>query len=419
MRVRTKKLFKFDCGISPDILAVGISTMCVAITTTAFFSISPFYLRDVLGIGLVTLGLIESITEALSQLSRLLSGMISDFIKKHKPMFLLGIILSAIARPLFFLANSAGMIAIAKTFDRLGNGISATPRDAYVAERSKDNQMGRSIGLVMTFKTIGCVLGPIVVMCILSFYKNFNLQLLLILMSIPSFFAIIICVLYMKNSDINQSEEKVTTDDKSKNSDGFSFKEIFLLKKSYWWFIAIMGIFMLARVPESYLLLNLKDTGLPSWFCSGAIGFFNFVSVLISYPVGKLSDKIDRPIVLIFSFLTLMISLFCFSTNSCLVCIIGVIFWGIQRSSSQILSVACIADVVDKKILGTAIGMLNLVSGLSGIISGYISGIIAEKHGLFSSYKIATIVAFIATAVLFLFIRSSCNQKKLGCELKK
>ncbi|GHS93971.1 hypothetical protein AGMMS49949_07530 [Alphaproteobacteria bacterium] len=80
--------------------------------------------------------------------------------------------------------------------------------------------------------------------------------------------------------------------------------------------------------------------------------------------MGRLSDKWDRSKVLIISFVTLALSLFFLARNSYTLGVFGVLFGSVQRLTSQILSVACIADIVPKKILGTAIGLLNLLFGL-------------------------------------------------------
>lgn len=340
-----------------NIIAVGISTMLVAISTSALYSISPFYLKEVLKINLVNIGLVEQVSEALSQFCRLFSGIIGDYLKKNKPMFLLGTIFSALARPFFILANGIWMVAASKAFDRIGNGISATPRDAYVAQHSPANKKGAYLGVIMTFKTFGCM-SPFVVAYILKKYSNFDYRTLLILIAIPSFLAIFVCLFYMKEKKEDASKEASQSSNKEKEPrNSFKISDVRFLPNIYWLFLGVMTFFMLARTPESYMLLNLEETGLPKWFCTATIGFFNLVSLLVSYPSGWLSDKIGRNTVLIISFITLTVSLFCFSMNTCLFGVLGVVFWGIQRSTSQILSVACIADIVPKNILGTAIGL--------------------------------------------------------------
>lgn len=378
------------------ILAVCVTTLLVAISSTATYAITPIFLKETLGISLVAIGLIESVTETLSQISRLLSGVVSDKLKRCKPMFLLGTVFSFLAKPIMIAAQGSGLVITSKIFDRLGNGFSATPRDSYIALHSTQDTKGAHIGLSMTFKTIGCVLGPFAVMGFLGIWPEANIRLLLCFTAIPAFLAVFVCHLYMKD----ETESSVNTKQNS-----FKITDLRYLPSKFWFFLLIMFVFMLARAPECFLVLNLKDSGLPPWFCAGAIGFFNLVSVFISYPAGQLSDKYGRTNILLISFLSLAASVFCFTLQSAFFGVIGVMLWGVQRASSQIISVSCIADLVPKNILGTAIGLLNIVMGISSIIAGYTVGTLSKEFSIATAYISSFVFALIASILLFTFMK--------------
>lgn len=388
------------------VLAVGISTLLVAISSTAAFSITPFFLHEVLGINVKMIGMIEAVTESLSQFSRLFSGFICDKMRRCKPMYVIGTFFSFLAKPLLFFASGAGLVVASKISDRLGNGLSATPRDQYVALNSKEDDKGANIGLTMTFKTIGCVMGPFIVMGATWFYgdSSEHIKSLLFFTTLPAFLAVYVAAIHIKEK---------TTYITSKSR--FSIKFFLNLNSRFWFILGIMFFFMLARAPECYLLLNLKNSGVPQWFCSGAIGFFNLVSVFISYPAGLLSDKLGREKMLLVSFSTLCISTFCFFTGIAFLGVVGVLFWGIQRASSQIISVACISDMVDKKILGSAIGLLNLVSGIAVMIASYISGVISEHYSICMAYGVSTVFGIVSCVLLYIFIAAKKLDDKKSC----
>lgn len=394
------KLKKMHSGI----MAVGVSTLLVAISTTAAFSVTPFFLYNVLGINILTIGLIEAVTESLSQFSRLLSGIVCDKMKRCKPMYSIGVFLSFLAKPLLLLANGPGLVIASKISDRLGNGLSATPRDQYVALNSNKEDKGANIGIIMTFKTIGCVVGPFLAMTAMWIFGNdVNLRWLLFVTTMPAFIAVYVAIRYMKDH-VNSTSRS--------NKKEFSFKKIASLSSHFWIFFVIMFFFMLARVPECFLLINLKQSGLPQWFCTGAIGFFNLVSVFISYPAGYLSDKYGRTRILLFSFIALLAAALCFTTCSPVFGVLGVVFWGIQRSSSQIISVACITDMVEKEVLGTAIGLLNIASGGAGIIASWAAGLVSEKYGIAQSYFISFAFSLVACTMLCVFMKLKKTAKK-------
>lgn len=381
-------------NIPSGILAVGFTTLLVAISSTAVYAITPFFLRDTLGISLVTIGFIEASTESLSQVIRLLSGVISDKLKKHKPMFLLGTVFSFLAKPLMIFANGSALVLTSKIFDRLGNGFSATPRDAYVALHSTPDTKGSNIGLTMTFKTIGCVIGPFLVAICVAMFTNVSWRGLMCFTALPAVLAIFICQKYMsekKHSDVFMKKHE------------FKLKDIQSLSRKFWMFLPIMFAFMLARTPECYLSLNLRDSGLPEWFCAGSIGFFNLVSVLISYPVGRLFDKYNKINVLMIPFIALAIAVFCFTTQSVAGGIVGVIMWGIQRAAAQIVSVSYVALIVDKKVIGTAIGLLNIIGGVASLIAVWIMGSLASQYNIAFAYLSSFGFSLVALILLGLF----------------
>ena len=387
--------FKRLNEVPRGILAVGVTTLLVAISTTAAFSITPFFLKDTLGIGIVTIGFVESLTESLSQIARLISGIVSDKLKRCKPMFFLGTVFSAIAKPLLIISNGVFLVSVSKICDRLGNGLSAVPRDSYVALHSTPKTKGAYIGLTMTFKTIGCVCGPFIVMAFIYVFKEVNFRYLLCLTAIPALVSIFVCQRYMVDNGYGAQVSK----------SNFKLSDLAHLSAKFWIFIAIMFIFMLGRAPESYLLLNLRDSNLPEWFCAGAIGFFNLVSVFISYPAGQLADKYGCTRILLWSFVALVAATLCFASHSCIGGVLGVAFWGIQRASSQIISVSCIAGLVDKRLIGSAIGLMNIFIGLSNILAGYISGKIAECYQISYSYFVSFAFAALASLLLICFIK--------------
>ncbi|MDR0625419.1 MAG: MFS transporter [Holosporales bacterium] len=420
MRGGAQKLLPLR-GITPGILAVVVTTFLVAVSTGALYSLSPFYLKAV-GISVAAIGGIQSTAEAIAQACKLFSGIIGDYLNRNKPMLLLGTFLSAIANPIFIFADALWLAVTSKICDRIGNGLSSTPRDVYTAQHSSPENKGTSIALVMTFKTLGCVLGPWIVMAVFNYVGSGEIpyKSMIAFLSFPSFLAIFVCLFGMKEGrrakikgkpDEKAAQHKAqTANEKGRSSGGkkfFDIKAVSSLSKSFWLFIFIMSIFTFARAPEAYMLLGLHETGLPLWFCSGVIGFFNLISTLVSLPAGRLSDKFGRSTVLVFSFAALTVSLLCLSFPSKMLGVIGVVFWGVQRSTSQILSVACIADIVPARILGTAIGLLNLSASAVGIANAFAYGAIEKKYDFYTVYTIAAVCSFVALTAMFAFYKAN------------
>jgi MFS family permease len=86
-----------------------------------------------LGSGAILLGVIEGVAETTASMLNLVSGIVSDKIRKRKLLVLIGYSVSSLVRPLTGLVTSGWQIIIIRMLDRVGKGISSSPRDALIA----------------------------------------------------------------------------------------------------------------------------------------------------------------------------------------------------------------------------------------------------------------------------------------------
>jgi len=364
------ELNKFIKAVPKGIWAVSMASLLVAISTSMTFSISPLFMKDVLGISLFAMGMMEGISEALSQASKLFSGVIGDISKRKKPILLSGFILAAISKPFFILAPGAGMVMFSKLLERMSNGLMASPRDAYVANEAPLAIRGRCLGLMMSLKTLGCTLGSWLIAFMLLFTTNYRTLLWIGL--IPCTLAIFIIVFYLIETDKSPEPEH----EKIK----LSFKAFKHLPNAYWFLLIVASTFMAARISDGFLIIRLQSLGASKAVCASIIGTFNLISAISCLPIGQLSDKYSRQSMLYIAFIALVAChiAFAFATNV-YVGFLGVILWGAQRGSSQLLFSAAIADCVPKNMVGTAIGFFNVVTGLIAIVVGGVVGMMADS----------------------------------------
>ena len=119
------------------IWVLGFVSLLMDISSEMIHSLLPLYLVGTLGASPLLLGLIEGIAEATASFMRLFSGAISDRLGRRKPLLLAGYGLAALSKPLFPLADSALTVMGARFLDRIGKGIRGAPRDALLADVTK------------------------------------------------------------------------------------------------------------------------------------------------------------------------------------------------------------------------------------------------------------------------------------------
>lgn len=394
--------------IPKGVWGVSIGCMLIAISTTMTFSVSPFFVRDVLGLSMLSLGLMEGISEGLAQFSKLLSGFSGDFFRRKKPPLIVGALMATISKPIFIFASGAPTVMLSKVIERISNGIMATPRDAYVAEAADQKTRGTSLGLMMTLKTLGCTIGSLLIGFLMIFTEDY--RMLLWLGFIPCALSIFVLYKYMTE---NHTANEAKAAQQSNNEPRISLKDFKNLNSRYWSLIGVATVFMCARFSDGFLVLRLTELGAPKWLSASTIGIFNIICVLSCLPIGQLSDRFDRSKILYFSFITLVLSNLCFIGNSMWVGMIGVLMWGAQRGTSQVLFAAMIADESPKKILGTAMGIFYLLTGVIAVAAGAIAGHVAEA-ALENAFYFGLGVSMIALIALFIrneyFARKDQNQ---------
>ena len=73
-----------------SVLALGFVSLFMDISSEIIHSLLPVFLVAVLGASALSVGIIEGIAEAASQVTKLFAGAISDWIGKRKPLILAG-----------------------------------------------------------------------------------------------------------------------------------------------------------------------------------------------------------------------------------------------------------------------------------------------------------------------------------------
>ena len=72
--------------LSPNIAALGYVSLLTAISSAMIYSLLPIFLVRALSVSVASVGLMEGLAEAANSLIKILSGAISDWIGRRKPL---------------------------------------------------------------------------------------------------------------------------------------------------------------------------------------------------------------------------------------------------------------------------------------------------------------------------------------------
>ena len=125
-------------GISGNVLILGLVSFFTDVSSEMIYPLLPLFLTTVLGGGPAFLGLIEGVAESTASLLKLMSGIVSDRVRRRKNLVLAGYAISSVARPLI----GAGRFSPGRALHPLCRP--GGERDQDLAPRRPDRRLDRS-----------------------------------------------------------------------------------------------------------------------------------------------------------------------------------------------------------------------------------------------------------------------------------
>lgn len=379
--------------IPSSIWALGLVSMFTDISSELIHSLLPIFMVTVLGASMISVGLIEGIAESAALIAKIFSGILSDIIGRRKLLAVIGYGISACSKPLFPLANTITTVFFARFCDRIGKGIRDAPRNALIGELSPAKIRGASFGLRQSLDTLGAFIGPLLAILLMFLFSD-NIRRVLWIAVIPGFISVIILVYFVK-------EPKR----KKRKSYRIYFSKIQHFGIDYWGLVAIGAVFALARFSQAFLVLKAQSNGLPMVFIPLVMVAMNVLYALSGYPVGVISDYVNRKSVLLIGIGFLIVGDIILGFSDALWSVfLGAGFWGLHMGFTEGVLEAMIADTTDSRMRGTAYSIYNFISGIAILCASLVAGILWDKRGpslTFFAGALFSILAFIGLMSMY------------------
>jgi MFS family permease len=363
------------------------------ISSETIHSVLPTFLVVGLGTSAVFLGVIEGVAEATACIVKVFSGALSDYMGRRKPLALLGYGLAAVTKPLFPLASSAGTVFFARVVDRIGKGIRGAPRDALVADVTPANQRGAAFGLRQSLDTVGAFAGPVLAMLLTVAFAG-ELRTVLWIAVVPAFISVVVLWFGVREP---RPQPAATAKPRTVQLNARA------MPSSFWIVCAVASVFMLSRFSEAFLVLMATRAGLTQAFAPAALVAMNLAYLVSAYPVGRLSDRMDKPQLLVFGCAILAIAnstLAIASTPALLIA--GSLLWGLHMGFTEGVFAAMVADTAPKDLRGSAFGIFNLLRGLVLLVASIAAGILWDRVGPQATFGFGSVLAVATVAALWL-----------------
>jgi MFS family permease len=375
------------------IWALGFVSLFMDISSEMIHGLLPVFLTSVLGASTEMVGLIEGVGEATASISKLFSGWVSDKLGKRKALTVIGYGLGALSKPLFALALTSSLVLAARFSDRVGKGIRGAPRDAMVGDMVPAGLRGAAYGLRQALDTVGAFAGPLIAIALMATLQG-NFRLIFWLALIPGLISVLVLLVAVREPP----HEAVATQAPLK------FSDLKTLGAAYWIVVGIGAVLTLARFSEAFLILRAQTAGLSLALVPLVLVIMNIVYSLSAYPLGALSDHVDRKLILAIGFATLIVSDIVLAVAPNLLAVMaGVALWGLHMGMTQGLLAALVADEAPANLRATSFGVFNFVSGLALLLASLIAGALWEMVGPYATFMAGaafTAIGLVGTAVV-------------------
>lgn len=357
--------------IPGGVWALGFVSLLMDISSEMVHALLPVFLTTVLGASAEMVGVIEGIGEATASISRLFSGWLSDKLEKRKALTIIGYGLGALSKLLFAIAPTALAVLGARFSDRVGKGLRGAPRDAMIGDMVQAGQRGAAYGLRQALDSAGSLTGPLLALALMvALHENF--RLIFSLAVIPGGVAVLVLMIGVREPVRRTSVARAA----------IKLSDLTGIGSNFWLVVGIGVVLTLARFSEAFLILRAQNAGLSLALAPLVLVVMNAVYSLSAYPLGALSDRIDRRQMLALGFATLIAAdIVLAAAPDVFVVMTGVALWGLHMGMTQGLLSALVADEAPAHLRATAFGVFNFASGFALLLASLVAGFLWQKTG--------------------------------------
>ena len=346
-----------------NIKLLGATSFLTDVSSEIMHSVLPFFIVSLGGGGFIV-GVIGGLGDVISNIFKVISGYISDKIRRCKSIVALGYFTSSLSKLLLSFSTSWLHVMVIRPIERIGKGIRTAPRDALIAASIDESQRGRAFGLHRALDTAGAILGVILAIALLKFLGEAYNQILLIAGIIA--FTALIPLAFVEEARMEKKRAKETAK----------------IPLRTWIVVITMTIFAVGNFTYMLFLLRGESFFTGEMRLIGPILLyliFNILYTVTAYPAGALADRIGKHWVTVMGYVLYGISCLGLAMEINLAAgVVMFILYGASYGFFDGVQRALISDLSPLEARGTVLGVFHSLTGFGTLAGSIIAGLIWE-----------------------------------------
>lgn len=325
----------------------------------------PQFLVRVLGAGPMVFGLIEGAAETVASLGRLVSGLLADRLRRRKPLAAIGYTVANLAKPLLALAQSWAQVFWIRFADRAAKGFRAAPRDALIADSISAADRGAAFGFRQAMDSAGAMAGPLTAVLLLPVFLG-DVRKVFWAATLPGLASVFL---------VWFSVHEVRPTARAQQAVRVRISEAFQKSKRLWVILLAVAVFSLGNSSDLFLILRAQNLGVHAEVAPMLGLLFNFVYTALSWPAGKLSDRIARRPLVLLGYLVYAGVYFGFArATSARTVWLLLPLYGLYYALTEGVLKAWISDLVPSHLRASVFGVFNWVVGVTAFPASVLAG---------------------------------------------
>ena len=356
---------------SRNVYAFGLTSFLNDTASEMAYWVLPAFLTSI-GAGPATLGLIEGIAESVASFAKLFSGYLTDRVERRKPLVVSGYAVANALKPLLAIATTWWQVLIIRFGDRLSKGIRGAPRDVMLAESVEPSRLGSAYGLLQAMDSAGAIAGPLIAIALLSHY---GLRAVLWAAAIPGLLCVAVIVFWARETGAERAASR------KQKAARISAGPV-SLPASYYYVLFAVALFSIGNSSDMFLVLRAQTAGIAIAHAPLLGLVFNITYTAFSWPAGRLSDRIPRPVLVAAGYVVFAAVYFVFALAPSRAAIWAMMsLYGLYYALTAPVLKGLVVDNAPKHARGRAFGIFYFVTSVAALLSSIATGELWKHFG--------------------------------------